>query len=143
MAYAKNTKVAIDKSRTEIEQTLTRYGATSFAYFNQASGAIVVFEMSDRRVRFDLPLDAPTDGERESVRKRREQANRSRWRALLLCIKAKLESIDSQIETFEDAFMAHVVMPDGSTVADHVGPRLRDAYASQAMIPLLPAPGGK
>ncbi len=71
-----------------------------------------------------------------------EQACRSRWRALFLCIKAKLESIESGIETFEDAFLAHIQMPDGHTVAEHVRPRIAAAYETGTMQPLLPAPKG-
>jgi hypothetical protein len=69
--------------------------------------------------RSNYPLDPPG----ATMRKRREK-----WRAQLLCIKAKLVSVDSGIETFEDAFMAHVVMPDGQTVADHVRPRIASSY---------------
>ncbi|WP_210205670.1 hypothetical protein [Pseudaminobacter salicylatoxidans] len=71
-----------------------------------------------------------------------EQACRSRWRALYLCIKAKLESIDSGIETFEDAFLAHIQMPDGHSVSEHVLPRIAAAYAGEPLQPLLPAPKG-
>lgn len=63
-----------------------------------------------------------------------------RWRTLLLCLKAKLESVESGIETFEDAFLAQIVMPDGGTVAEHVRPRIAEAYAANTMQPLLPPP---
>jgi len=36
--------------------------------------------------------------------------------------------------------MAHVVMPDGQTVAEHVKPRIAAAYDSGIMQPLLPPP---
>jgi hypothetical protein len=39
---------------------------------------------------------------------------------LLLANKAKLSSVEDGIETFEDAFLAHIVMPDGTTVSQHV-----------------------
>jgi hypothetical protein len=98
--------------------------------FTGPDGPAVAFEMSARRVLFRLALPAGTE----------PQAERSRWRALLLSIKAKLVSVESGIETFEDAFMAHVVMPDGGTVSEHVGKRIADAYRTQTMVPLLPAP---
>ncbi|MCP4304249.1 MAG: hypothetical protein GY788_05065, partial [bacterium] len=134
-AYAERTKVPVDRSRAEIEQTLKRYGATSFAYFSEATRAIVVFEANGRRIRFDLPLP---DGDNNKT----GQVVRQRWRALLLCIKAKLESVESNIETFEEAFLAHVVMPDGVTVGQHTAERIANAYAGEAMTPLLPAPTG-
>jgi hypothetical protein len=43
MTYAARTKVPVDRSKTEIERTLTRYGADRFAYFVEAGKAIIVF----------------------------------------------------------------------------------------------------
>lgn len=71
-----------------------------------------------------------------------EQACRSRWRALALAIKAKLEAVSVGITTFEDEFMAHIVMPDGMTVGQHVRPRIAAAYESGQVTPLLPGPSG-
>lgn len=136
MAFAEKTKVPIDQSRNEIERTLQRYGATRFAYFTEAGKAIIVFEAKDRRLRFDLPVPS---GESEKER----QSARQKWRALLLCIKAKLESVTSGIETFEEAFLAHVVMPDGLTVLQHTHERISLAYKGGDMTPLLPAPAPK
>lgn len=135
MAYAERTKVPEQQTRAEIERVLTRYGARSFAYFTEAGRAIIVFEADSRRIRFDLPLPEGDDSSDA-------QARRQRWRALLLCIKAKLESVESNIESFEEAFLAHVVMPDGATVAHHVRPRIESAYSGEPMQPLLPAPKG-
>ena len=143
MTYAATTKVNVDQTRTEIERTLTRYGADRFAYFSEAGRAIIIFEAHQRRLKFDLPLVAPKPGENEASRKTREQATRSRWRALLLCIKAKLEAVESKIETFEEAFLSHVVMPDGRTVAEHTIPAIAKSYDHGSMVPLLPAPGAK
>ena len=129
MAYASRTEVTVDRSRAEIEKTLKRYGADRFAYFTETDRAIIVFEARDRRIRFDLPLG-----------KISEQLTMTRWRALLLCIKAKLESVDSKIETFEEAFLAHVVLPDGMTVMQHTRDRIESAYKGGEMQALLPAP---
>ena len=131
MPYAAHTKVPVDQTKTEIERTLTRYGADRFAYFTEAGKAIIVFEAHSRRLRFDLPLPAGT-GERD------QKARRQKWRALLLCIKAKLESVASKIETFEEAFLAHVVMPDGKTVAEIALAGIAKAYDGGHMVPLLP-----
>jgi hypothetical protein len=130
VTYAKRTIVPADKTRLEIERTLTRYGAKRFAYFTEAERSIIVFEASDRRIRFDLPM-------RKDMT---DQALRSRWRGLLLCVKAKLESVEAGIETFEEAFLAHVVLPDGLTVGQHTKPAIADAYAGKDMPALLPAP---
>jgi hypothetical protein len=51
-----------------------------------------------------------------------------------------LEAVESGIESFETAFMAHVVLPDGSTVGEHVGLAIARTYATGTMQPLLPPP---
>jgi hypothetical protein len=131
MAFAERTKVPIEQTRNEIEHTLKKYGADRFAYFTETGKAIIVFEAKERRVRFDLPL--PKDDKTGRL-------GRQKWRALLLCIKAKLESVTSEIETFEEAFLAHVVLPDGSTVAEQTRDRIAQAYSGQKMVPMLPGP---
>jgi hypothetical protein len=131
MAYAEHTKVPVEQTKTEIERTLVRYGAARFAYFTEAGKAVIVFEAKDRRLRFDLPLPP---GETDKDQKGRRQ----KWRALLLCIKAKLESVASGIESFEEAFLAHVVLPNGQTVADHIAPRIAEAYEGNKMLALMP-----
>lgn len=133
MSYAEYTKVPVEQTKTEIERTLARYGADRFAYFTESGKACIVFEAHSRRLRFDLPL--PT-GEDTKAQKQRRQ----KWRALLLCIKAKLESVETKIETFEEAFLAHVVMPDGKTVHEHTRPRIESAYKGGEVGRLLPGP---
>src|ERR1700720_2251451 len=104
--FAASTRVSVDQTRTEIERTLSRYGATAFGYMTKAGQAIIGFEANERRMKITVPL--PTgDSEKE------KQEGRQRWRALLLVIKAKLESVESGIETLEEAFYANIVMPDG------------------------------
>lgn len=131
MAYAEQTKVPVEQTKAEIERTLVRYGADRFAYFTEAGKAVIVFEAKDRRLRFDLPLPAG-EGDKE------QKTRRQKWRALLLCIKAKLESVASGIESFEEAFLAHVVLPNGQTVADHIAPRIAESYEGNKMLALMP-----
>lgn len=136
MTYASSTKVPVERSRNEIESVLKKYGASKFAYFTEDVRAIIIFEAVNRRIRFDLPLPIG-----ESVKD--QQKRRACWRALLLCIKAKLESVESNIETFEEAFLSHVVMPDGMTVGQHTRPMISQAYKEGKMVPLLPSPKSK
>ncbi len=149
--FAENTSVSVEKSRAEIEGLIVRYGATSTAFMNGPGRAIILFECKGRRVMFELPL--PSIDEKQFQRDGRgsvrgpeqrhavwEQACRQRWRALALVIKAKLEAVASGITTFEDEFLAHIVMPDGQTVATHVKPRIAAAYETGSMQALLPAP---
>ena len=152
--YASETSVSVDKSRTEIERTLTRFGATAFAYgwVSDPPGAQVMFELDGRRMRMSVPMPKPGDRqfthtptglERSEAGMRNEYDKELRrlWRALLLIIKAKLEAIASGIVTAEDEFMPHVVLPSGETVGEWVGPQLARLYGTQAMPALLPGLG--
>ena|SRR5205809_747250 len=133
MTYAANTKVPVDKTKAEIERTLYRYKASNFAYFSEHNRAIIVFEAAQRRLRFDLPLPNGNSA-------KEQQQCRQKWRALGLAIKSKLETVESGIESFEEAFLAHIVMPDGMTVAQHARPRIESAYKGGEMQVLLPGP---
>jgi hypothetical protein len=150
--YAENTQVSSDRSRSEIERTLRRYGATAFAYGWDAQAATLMFEIAQRRVMFRLPMPNPTDRKftRTPTGKDRspsaaeqayEQAVRQRWRALALVIKAKLEAVAAEITTVEQEFLAHIVLPDGRTVGQHTLPTIAAAYESGEMPQLLPGSG--
>lgn len=131
MPYAERTKVPEAQTRNEIERLVLKHAGDNFVVMNGRERAMVGFEMNGRRILFRLPLD-PNAG---------DQVRRSRWRALMLTIKAKLESIEAGIETFEDAFLAHIMMPGGQTVGEQVRPGIERAYRSGSDVPLLPAPG--
>lgn len=149
MRYAENTSVGSDKSRAEIEKTLVRYGATGFMYGWQGSTAVVFFEMNQRRLKFSLPLPdrnskefthTPARSTKRSpaqIEEAYEQAVRQKWRALALVIKAQLEAVESGIKTFEDAFMAEIVLPSGDTVGTWMKPQIQHAYATGKMPSLL------
>ena len=96
------------------------------------------FRLHDRIVRFVIALP-----DRKKLGSTRfERAERQKWRALLLVIKAKLESVESGIESFEQAFLSQVVMPNDQTVGDIVTPQIAESYASGRMPKALgPGPG--
>ena len=153
--YAEKTSVASDRSRSEIEKTLVRYGADQFMYGWQDDKAIVGFRMSGRMIKFILPMPdrsarefthTPNKGQRRSddaVSQAFEQAIRQRWRALSLVIKAKLEAVETGITVFDDEFMAHIVLPDGQTVGQFMRPQIAVAYDEGNMPPLLPDYSGE
>lgn len=66
-----------------------------------------------------------------------EQACRSNWRALALCVKAKLEAVTTGITTFEAEFLAHFVMPNGQTLGQVAIPQLEQASKEGRMPQLL------
>lgn len=126
MPTMRETRVPVERTRAEIERLLGRFKATGFAYGSEVGRAMIGFQTKERRIRFMLPLVAKPAMSQKQV----EQMVRYRWRALYLTIKAKLEGIDAGIETFDEAFIAHVVMPDGKTLAEHAIPYIKEAYAS-------------
>ena len=131
--YAKETTVAVEKTRAEIEKTLIRYHATEFVSGWKPGGAMIAFKIGSLFVRFVLPL--PGKGEKRFTHKADrygfdrelsatqaaktwEQEVRSRWRGLLLNIKGKLEAVELGISTKEEEFLAHIVLPDDRSMGE-------------------------
>ncbi len=154
MSYATSTSVPVDRSRAEIESLLRRYGASQFVSGWNVSRAAIGFVIGKLSVRFELPLPNPNDdvfAKTPAGRRRRnaadqmrawEQACRSRWRALLLVIKAKLEAVEVGISTVEQEFLAWTVVPGtGETVYQQIGPKLLKA-AETGQAPRLLLGGG-
>lgn len=54
--YANKTSVSADKSKSELEWILRKYGAKQFAYATDDTKALIGFVMNGRQVRFTLPL---------------------------------------------------------------------------------------
>lgn len=129
--FAAKTSVPVAQSQAEIERVLTRYGADGFmsGWDRQRSMATLAFRFKSRHIRFDLAMPKPPDAQQE----------RQRWRALLLVVKAKLEAVESKIATFDQEFMAHVVLPDGRTISQVILPQIEHAYLTGKMPPLLGA----
>lgn len=150
MSYAEGTTVPVHKSQMEIKQILDRYGASGWAMGEENGQAAVMFTANGRRVRFILPLPRRDDPQfsktatgirRDSrgVARAYDAEVRRRWRALAFAIKAKLEAVATGIVDFETEFLGHIVLPDNSTVADHLAPALAEAYQTGTVPALLPA----
>jgi hypothetical protein len=143
----------VEKSRAELERLVVRYGATSFQLGWEATTAVVAFRLHDRFVRFDLGLPHESDPRFRKSKRRRygdyldntaaqraavcAAEHRRRWRALLLVIKAKLEAVDSGITTFEEEFLAHLVVPGGKTFGAWAVPQIAEAYKRGMDLPPL------
>ena len=147
--YANSTSVSVERSRNEIERTLSRFGAHEFAYGWSGDCAVIGFSSDGRRVRFVLPLPkrsdfelTPTGKDRsaDAITKAWEQACRSKWRALALCIKADLAAVEDEIKTFEQAFLPFIVLSSGRTLYEEVAPKLEIDRLEGKLPPLIPAP---
>jgi hypothetical protein len=127
MPYAVRTHVPVEKTRSEIEQLVKKYGAKGFVGGWHEATARVEFLCQDRHIRLTVPVSAV------------EQENRAKWRLLLLLVKAKLAAVDAKVVTFEQAFVGDIVMPEtGKTVWESVGEPVRLAYQQKKGTILLP-----
>jgi hypothetical protein len=119
-SYGAGTRVGVHRSRYELERILGRYGASDFAFVEVDANASIQFAMHGRYVQLALPLPDPTDERftqtptgrpRTMVAQERayEQALREHWRALVLAVRGKLQSVESGISTFDKEFAAFLV----------------------------------
>lgn len=153
MTYAAKTTVTPEKSRAELEQILKRYGASAFAYGYEDGRAVVNFRAHGRIIRFTVLVPPLAEfrytsgalwelGARQRTNQQqqaaRDQTERQRWRALVLVVKAKLEAVASGITSFEEEFLAHILLPDATTVGEWIGPQLEEVYEHGEMPALLP-----
>lgn len=129
MTYAADTSVSVEKTRAELDRLLSKAGASQrmMGSDDEAGAAFVVFSLQGRQVRLRVPLPKQSDPRflRDGRGTRRpaskvieawEQACRSRWRQLLLLVKAKLEAIALGLSTVEREFLADIYLSDGRTV---------------------------
>ena len=147
--FAGETTVSPEASRAEIEKTLVRYGATDFGYLSQQEKAMVMFALGGRQVRLILNLPdrnardfthTPARGQLRSPTEQvsaYDKAVRQKWRALALVVKAKLEAVESQIVTFDEEFLAHMILPGGESVFEHVREGVEKAYLTGRVKPLI------
>jgi hypothetical protein len=144
-AYAATTEASSEKTRNDIMRLLTLKGATKSGYSTEPGFDTIAFELEERRVKLVLPLPTRqdrrvvyTDKERY-IRTPREQIKayeqliRSRWRALYLVVKAKIEAVELGISTFEDEFLANTVLPNQQTVAEYLKPQIERVYMTGQM----------
>ncbi len=117
---------------------------------------MVAFRLGDLVIRFVLPFPKRDDKKfthkkdgrtgllkkcsDNEVAKRYEQEVRSRWRALLLVVKAKLEAVECGISTIEREFLAFIVMPNDVTLGDWLMADVLPQISAGTMPKLLAAP---
>lgn len=144
MAYAENTKVPLEQSIAEIIGMVRKAGAESVGQFHEKNRFVIMFALGDRQMKFSVPLltqwGGPTrggNGRDIDVAAKLEQANRQKGRALMLVVKAKLESVESGVETFEQAFFANIVLADGATVYERMHEPIAVEYSTGKVQPLM------
>lgn len=145
MSFAQGTTVPVERTRIEIETLLKKNGATGImvSWDGDLGAGQIICRLQERMIRFQINLPkaadfklTPTGRHRgpESIREVMAQEERRKWRALLLIIKAKLEMIGSGDSTIEREFLADLMLPDSSTVYEHVAGNISEMYATGKML---------
>lgn len=123
---------------------IRKHGARKVGTYTDEDRAVVTFQTAERMVKFTIPMPPPDEATvRASAAKRKrpieeerervqEQEERRRWRCLVLVIKAKLEGVANEVETFDEAFLAHIVTETGKTILEEI--RLIEKHTGQRML---------
>lgn len=147
--FAEGTKVAIETTRAELERLLRAYGADAIVVGWDGPLSTIAFRIRGRHVKYTIERPSASESVVSSYpsgkpRPRHLHAeaiaaeHRRRWRALLLIVKAKLELVAGGDADFEDEFLSHTMLPDGTTVGEWIAPQLDQAYQSGRMPALMP-----
>ena len=158
--YASGTDVTADRSRSEIERLLMRFGADEFAYVTARDKAMIGFVY--QKVRCEISIELPDKDLPEFTKtpargtKRTADAAfeawqkevRRKWRALAIVVKAMLVGVEEGVFKFDEVFMPYIVMGDGVTIYRHCMPLIQHALETGAMpnsmrqLEALPEPAG-
>lgn len=130
-AYAATTKVPVAKTRLEIDTLLERIGAAQRGTYvdDDKNLAVVGFVLGGAKYRIDVPLPARPRFSPDLSLAKHEQATRSRWRGVLLLLKAKIEAVRLGLTSFEKEFLADRVLGDGRTVQQSIPDIIRTGLA--------------
>lgn len=148
MSFAESTTVPLERSKLELDRMLQKHGATQrgLAHDDDNGFAIVFFSLAGRQIRLQIPLPKVENFRldhnrrprtREAMIAKWEQACRTRFRAIVLITKAKLELIEMGLSSVDREFLADITLPDGRSVAEFLKGGLDEAYLSGRMPPML------
>lgn len=146
MTYARKTKVDASQSRLEVERLLEKQGCERLGVMTEQTHATIYFERRGWSVQMRIPMpraeDAPKNvSSAPAIRAWVEARRRERWRQLLLVLKAKFCALEEGVETFEETFMAHLVV-HGVHVGQRALPAIRDAQKHGAQLILTAGSNG-
>jgi hypothetical protein len=122
--FAERTYVTVEESRAELDALLQKHGASSrmIGVDDEQNRAVVAFALGGAKFRLNIPLPEDPHKQRTASGKpnswKNEQASRTRWRLVLLLVKAKLEAIRLGLSTAPREFMADLVTDDGRTLEE-------------------------
>lgn len=156
MAY-ESTSVPVERSQGQIRQLLAKFGVQRLAFGEERDEvgqrwAAVSFVHNTRGVRMRVPLKLVNEREvsqkysrartktRDEIRDMLyEQEEKRIWRVLAWNLKARLVAVNEDVETFEEAFLAHLL-------DDRTGRTIYEQLAEDGRVelsaPLLALPSG-
>lgn len=130
----------IPKTQEDIRRTLIKYGADGVQFeelFQDRKVTIrFMYKINDNPYIVKI-IGAIPETKRETpsgrylrsddlFEKKKREASIQIWRALFTAIKSRMESISFGIETFEEAFLAHIEIPGSDkTIGNILTPRLQ------------------
>ena len=145
-----NTAVPVERSQGEIRKLFQRFGVDRMGFGEETDHdglrwAAVTFTHGAYAVRLRVPLKLVDEDEvRRRARRARsktadelrnqmyEQEEKRIWRVLAWNLKARMVAVDEGVESFEQAFLSHLVNPaTGHTVFEDL---VHDGHVA------LPAP---
>ena len=156
MAY-ESTSVPVERSQGQIRKLLSGAGASRLAFAEERDDdgqrwAAVQFVVGLHAVRLRVPLKPVDEREvRAKLNRSRtktideirdvlyEQEERRIWRVLAWNLKARMVAVDEQVETFEEAFLAHLLDPQTNRT---IFEQLADTGTVQLAQPLLALTAG-
>jgi hypothetical protein len=150
--YASTTKTEVSNSEAEIKKTFNRFGVEDIIIGTIDGYLSVMFKRYGRPYSIRIALPGKDDDailytpNRMSKRnnsiahKAWEQACRSKWRELLLLIKAKLVAIENGIASFDDEFLSYAMLPTRETVGDWANRQMEVMQQTGQLPDLIPQP---
>jgi hypothetical protein len=156
MAYA-STTVPVERSQGEIRKLLIAFGCDRLAFGEERDDAgqrwaAVTFKAKLYAVRMKVPLKLVDEREVRAKAQRAhtrtadeirdglyEQEERRIWRVLAWNLKARMVAVEEGLETFEEAFLPHLLDPrSGRTIYEHLAEEGRVELPAPLLA--LPAP---
>lgn len=123
--FAEDTAVSVSQTQGEIKARLRTAGADQIAVFESDDRSAVAFRIGSAMYR----ITVPTDPKAKNV----AQDARRAWRLLGLLMKSKLEAVREGATTVEREFLADMLLYDGQTLSERLGPELQLAHAEGRM----------
>lgn len=147
--YAEDTDVPVARTKADIEQLLARYGADQYAtgWDKETGEELVSCRLNGRHLRFSVrrpklsAFKLTEGGLKRNPSAQQAAADkhyRAQWRRLRLLLLAKFEAIAEEVTSFDAEMAPYVLLPNNTTVADHLAAQVDAVYRTGQMPRGLP-----